>query len=418
MTTSFLHGVETIEVNDGVRPVQLAPSGTIGLVGTAPLADPTLFPLNTPVLLTSQPRAALALGATGTLLQAIKQIYAQYGACVVVVRVAQSTLSDPTAAAAATLANVVGNEIARTGCYALLTARAETGVVPKTLIAPGFTSVRPGGAENPVVGALAAIALRLRGRVYADLPPVYADALTYRADWDDDRIVGFYPSVAIWDDVSGAYIDAPQSASEAGLTAMVHNTLGFWYSPSNQVFQGGDGGVGGVATPIDFGMDDANCLANILNESQITTVINGGLDYSGWRRWGNRNFSTDPLWQFESVRTSLDEVYEAVQKAEAYAVDKPPSVQIMKEMAQMVQAFFDYGKVAGFLIGGKVWLDPERNTPQQTSQGIWAWDFDPEPPAPMEHIQNYAHRNTNYYTDLVAAIVATLNTSSTTASSA
>jgi phage tail sheath protein FI len=99
-----------------------------------------------------------------------------------------------------------------------------------------------------------------------------------------------------------------------------------------------------------------------------------------------------------------------VQAAELYAVDKPPSVQLLREMAQMVQSFFDYGKKTGFLIGGKVWLDPERNTPEQTSQGIWAWDFDPEAPAPMEHIQNYAHRNTGYYSDLVAAIVQTINT--------
>jgi phage tail sheath protein FI len=90
-------------------------------------------------------------------------------------------------------------------------------------------------------------------------------------------------------------------------------------------------------------------------------------------------------------------------------VDKPPSVQLLRDMSAGMQAYFDSMKKLGALVGGRVWLDPERNTPQQTSQGIWAWDMDPEPVAPMEHIQNYAHRNTDYYNQLVAAVAAALN---------
>lgn len=407
MTTQFLHGTETIELNDGVRPVKTAASAPIFLVGTAEDADPTVFPLNTPVLLAASPRLAQGLGATGTLLGAISQIYAEGGAAVIVVRVASSTVR------ATQLANVIGSPTNNTGVYAALNAQSLTGVRPKTFIAPGFTSDRPLNSAtppvpspNPVVAAMLTVATKLRGRVYADAPSTSdADALAYRNDWTDARVVVFYPAVEIWDETSAAYVAAPASASMAGLTSRVHNENGFWFSPSNFPFNG----VGGVSVPINY-TNDPNDQADILNSNQIVLTMsapNNG--YPGWRRWGNATCSNDPEWVFEAVRTTADMIYEAVQAVEAWAVDKPPSAQLLREMAQSVQAYLDYMTYLGALVGGRVWLDPERNTPQQTSQGIWAWDFDPEPVAPMEHIQNYAHRNQDYYTALVAAVSAALN---------
>jgi len=471
MTTQFLHGTETIELNDGVRPVKTAASAPIFLIGTADNADPATFPLNTPVLLAASPRLAQKLGTVGTLLGAISQIYAEAGAAVIVVRVA-SALDRPTQ-----LANIIGSPDNNTGVYAALNAQTLTGVKPKTFIAPGFTSDRPNGvigvalsgcsgtgagatisfspagatgnvvvtngvfsvqitnpgdyaagtpvtatltncgggaaaavttgaSPNPVVAAMLTVAQKLRGRVYADAPSTSdADALAYRNDWSDARVVVFYPAVEIWDNVSAAYIPAPASASMAGLTARVHNENGFWFSPSNFAFNG----VGGVAVPINY-TDDPNDQADILNSNQLVLTMsapNNG--YPGWRRWGNATCSNDPEWTFEAVRTCADMIYEAVQAVQAWAVDKPPSVQLLREMAQSMQAYFDYLAKLGAIVGGKVWLDPERNTPQQTSQGIWAWDFDPEPVAPMEHIQNYAHRNQDYYTALVTAVASALN---------
>lgn len=403
MTTQFLHGTETIELMDGVRPVRTAASAPIFLIGTADDADAATFPLNTPVLLAATPRLAAKLGTAGTLLQAVKQIYAEAGAAVVVVRVASS----PTRTTQ--LSNIIGSKANKTGVYAALNAQTRTGVRPKTFIAPGFTSDRPLAAgapsPNPVVAALLDVATTLRGRVYADTPSTSdADALAYRNDWTSDRVVVFYPAVEVWDDTASAYVAAPASASAAGLTARVHNEAGFWFSPSNFAYNG----VGGVSSPIDY-EDNPNDQANTLNGNQVVLTMSApNQGYPGWRRWGNATCSDDPLWQFEAVRTCADMIYEAVQAVQAWAVDKPPSVQLLRDMAASMQAYFDYLKKLGAIVGGRVWLDPERNTPQQTSQGIWAWDFDPEPVAPMEHIQNYAHRNTDYYTALVSAVAAAL----------
>ncbi|MBB4199044.1 hypothetical protein CCR94_16245 [Rhodoblastus sphagnicola] len=404
MTTQFLHGTETIELNDGIRPVKTAASAPIGLIGTADAADPDVFPLNTPVLLAATPRLAAKLGTSGTLLNSVSQIYEEAGAAVVVVRVAS------TADRGSQLSDLVGSVAQKTGVNAFRNALALTGVKPRTFIAPGFTSDRPvaGGAPgvNPVVSALLPIATDLRGRIYADCPSTSdSDAIAYRNDFTSARINVFYPSVEVWDETANAYVARPTSASAAGLTARVHLENGFWFSPSNFAYNG----VGGVSSPIDY-TDSPNDQANLLNAEQIILTLSAPDNgYPGWRRWGNGTCSNDPQWVFEAVRTCADMIYEAVQAVQAWAVDKPPSVQLLREMAASMQGYFDYLAKLGAIVGGKVWLDPERNTPQQTSQGIWAWDFDPEPVAPMEHIQNYAHRNQDYYTALVTAVAASLN---------
>ena len=403
-STTFLHGVEVDEVESATQPIAFNPSGVVGLIGTASLADDSVFPLNEPVLLNSQPTQALSLGVDGTLLSAVQQVYAEGAGQIVVVRVADDTDPDNV------MSNIIGSQAAKTGIYAFLGARAQVGVPPRTLIAPGYTSIMPAGTgggilANPIVTAMLPLATRLRGRVYADAPCTSdADALAAAELYSSDRLLLFYPNVMVWDTATSAYVQLPASASMAGLTAYVHQNLGFWFSPSNQVLQG----VGGVSTPIDWAMSDPDCEANTLNAANITTIINAaqqaGLQYGGFRRWGNRNLSADTNWRFESVRTALDMVYEALDEVTLWAVDKPPGLQLLQDMTNRANDFFKWGKTVGFLVGGRCWLDPELNPSSQTSQGIWNWSIDPEAPAPMEHIIYTASQNASYYDQEVAAL--------------
>ena len=39
MPEQFLHGVEVVELDDGIRPIRTVKSSVIGLIGTAPDAD-------------------------------------------------------------------------------------------------------------------------------------------------------------------------------------------------------------------------------------------------------------------------------------------------------------------------------------------------------------------------------------------
>ena len=139
MTTTFLHGVEVLQIDTGARPIQTVRSSVIGLIGTAPDADAIKFPLNTPVLVASKSDYA-AIGATGTIKAALDLIYAQAGAVCVVIRVAAGASDE------ATITNVVGGVNATTGAYEgvydFLAAENAVGFTPRVLIAPGFTHQR------------------------------------------------------------------------------------------------------------------------------------------------------------------------------------------------------------------------------------------------------------------------------------
>jgi hypothetical protein len=139
MPTTFLHGVEVLQIDTGARPIQTVRSSVIGLIGTAPDADAAKFPLNTPVLVASRSEMA-GLGTTGTLQSALDLIYDQAGAVVVMIRVAQG------ADERATITNVVGGINGTTGAYegvhAFLASENAVGFAPRVLIAPGFTHQR------------------------------------------------------------------------------------------------------------------------------------------------------------------------------------------------------------------------------------------------------------------------------------
>jgi phage tail sheath protein FI len=147
MTTSFLHGVEVLDIDDGPRPISVVATSVIGLVGTAPDADATVFPLNTPVLIAGSRSTAAKLDMTGnglgTLPDAMDSIFDQAGAVVIVIRV-EDGADEKT-----TIANVIGGVDPVTsqdkGVQALLTAETVTGFAPRIFIAPGFTHQRVTG---------------------------------------------------------------------------------------------------------------------------------------------------------------------------------------------------------------------------------------------------------------------------------
>jgi hypothetical protein len=167
MADQFLHGVEVIDIDAGPRPISTVRSSVIGIVGTAPDADATAFPLNTPVMIAGSRREAAKLDTVGTgegtLPAALDSIFDQAGAVVVVVRV------DEGATDAETLANVLGGVNATTGNYegvhALLGAESVLGVRPRILLAPGFTHQR-------VTNAVTAITVTAGGTGYTSAPAV------------------------------------------------------------------------------------------------------------------------------------------------------------------------------------------------------------------------------------------------------
>lgn len=464
MSEHFLHGVEVVEIDDGIRPIRTVKSSVIGLIGTAPEANEADFPLNTPVLLAGSPRKAARLGAAGTLRDAVDAIYDQTGAMVVVIRVEEAASINET------ISNIIGDAAMGTGVWAFLAAQSEVKATPRILIAPGFTSLRPTGVQtitvdaggsgytqatveissgggsgatatavieggvitaitvsraglgytaaptvtitgdgdgavatattgqtaNPVVAEMLGIAQRMRAVIIADGPNTTdASAITYREDWGSPRVYVVDPHVMVWDTAAGMAVAKPASGRVAGTIARMDAERGFWWSPSNQVLNG----VVGIARPIDFNMSDANSVANALNENEVATIV----QQDGYRLWGNRTCSSDPLWAFLSVRRTHDMINESVEQAFLWALDRPFSAQLLEDIAGSVNAYLRGLKARGAILGGKVWLDPELNTKDRLMAGQLYLDFDNEAPAPLERLTFRMHRNADYYEELVAS---------------
>ena len=386
MPEQFLHGVEVVEIDTGTRPIRTVRSSVIGLVGTAPNADADKFPLNKPVLIAGKRSDAAGLGDAGTLMPAIDDIFDQAGAIVVVVRVEEG-IDD-----AATLSNVIGGTDAITdlpeGLQVLLTAESELGVAPRILVVPEFSQ------EQAVVADLISIATKLRAVIIADGPNSNdADAIAYRDNFGSDRIYLVDPWVKVWDTVTSTEIIRPASARVAGVIAKSDAERGFWHSPSNRLIDG----ILGTARPIDFTLGDATSRANILNENEVTTII----QRDGYRLWGNRTLSADPKWAFLKRRRIADMINESIMQAHFWAVDRNADRTYFEDVIEGVNAYGRRMITVGALVGFKCWADPDLNTPEALEAGQVYFDYDWVETPTAEHITFRSMINNGYLSEVL-----------------
>ncbi len=319
------------------------------------------FPLNTPALIAGSRFEAAKLGATGTLPNAIDGIFDQVGAAIVVVRVEPGE------------ENVIGGVDGANfeGVHAFLGAESVLGVVPRILIAPGFSS------EQAVLAEMVGIAQRLRAIVVADGPDTTdAEAISYGGDFGSDRVYLVDPGLKVSRD--GFVVIEPSSPRVAGLIAKSDNERGFWWSPSNQEING----IVGTTRPIDYTLGDPNCRANLLNEANITTVIR----QNGYRLWGNRTLSADPRFAFLSVRRTADMINDSILRGHLWAVDRNITKTYLKDVSESVNAYLSTLKNEGAILGGRCYPDPDLNSPANISQGKVYFNFEFTPPYPAEHI--------------------------------
>lgn len=344
------------------------------------------LPLNTPVLVTRRTEAA-RFGTVGTIPEALDGIWDQAGAWVVVVRVAEGQDT------AATLSNLIGDGTAGTGVHALTEAESVVHVVPRILIAPGFSD------EEALVAELVGIAERLRAAIIADGPnSTDAAAITYRGNFGSDRVYIVDPQVKYWDTQTNAEGTQPASPRVAGVIAKSDNERGFWWSPSNRLING----ITGTARAIDFQLGDPTARANHLNENEVATIIRK----DGYRLWGNRSCSFDQKWAFLSVRRTADMVHESLLRAHLWAVDRNITKTYVEDVVAGVNAYLSHLKAVGAIIGGTCWADEELNTPAAIEQGKVYFNFDFTPPYPAEHITFRSHLVNDYLVEILPDTVA------------
>ena len=265
----------------------------------------------------------------------------------------------------------------------LCEAEADSGRTPDVLVAPEFSSIVTRSAKSviesaPVASALAAVADRCRAVVFADGPgTTRADALAYRATQGSRRVMVVDPAVKVLA-AGGGTETRPASGYAAGLVARIDAEVGWWASPSNRELRG----IAGASRFVSFGLGDADSEANLLNASQVTTIIRS----SGWRLWGNRTCSADRKWQFLSVVRVNDKINEQILRSRQSAIDRNITATFVEDVVEGVNAYLRELQRDGAILGGRCWADPDLNPKEQVQGGRLYLDFDFTAAAPAERI--------------------------------
>jgi phage tail sheath protein FI len=389
MPADYHHGVRVIEISGGVRPIRTISTAVIGLVATSSDADAAAFPLDTPVLLTSVLAGIAKAGTLGSLAKALDAIADQTNALVVVVRVADGVGADDAAKLADQNTNVIGTVTAGgqyTGMKALLAAQAKVGVKPRILGCPGLDTL-------PVATELAGIAQKLRAFAYVSAwgAATKEEATLYRANFGQREVMVIWPNF-----IGSDAAEAPAVARALGLRAKLDEEIGWHKTISNIPVNG----VIGISKDVFWDLQDPATDAGYLNADEVTTLIR----HEGFRFWGSRTCSVDPLFAFENYTRTAQVLADTMAEAHFWATDLPLNPSLARDIIEGVNAKFRELIRLGYLIGGSAWYDPDVNSEVTLKAGKLYIDYDYTPVPPLENLMFQQRITDRYLADFAAAI--------------
>jgi len=388
MPTDYHHGVRVVEINTGTRPIRTIATAIIGLVAHATDADAVAFPIDTPVLLTSVLAGIAKAGVQGTLSKSLQAIADQTNALVVVVRVAEG-IDD-----AATNSNVIGTVLPSgqyTGMQALLVAQAKLNVKPRILACPGLDTLE-------VATALVSIAQKLRAFAYVSAwaCATKEDAALYRVNFGAREVMVIWPDFLSWDTAISTTATAYATARAIGLRAKLDEEIGWHKTLSNIPVNG----VTGINNDVFWDLQDPATDAGYLNALEVTTLIR----HEGFRFWGSRTCSADPLFAFENYTRTAQVLMDTIAEAHFWAVDAPLNPSLARDIIEGVNAKFRALKSLGYIIDGSAWYDPDVNDAVTLKSGKLYIDYDYTPVPPLENLMFRQRITDRYLVDFAAAI--------------
>lgn len=385
----YHHGVRVVEINTGTRPIRAVSTAVVGVVCTGPAANAATFPLNTPVLITNLREAAFQAGATGTLRATLNAIADQTNPVTVVVRVEAGV------DAAATTSNVIGASAsgAYTGMQALLAAQSQLGVKPRILACPGLDT-------QDVAAALAIVARKLRAMAYvgADESLDVDDAVTYRGQFSERELMIIWPDFLAWnaDAVPPAAETSWATARAVGLRARIDQEQGWHKTLSNVAVAG----VTGISADVHWDLQDPATDAGVLNAGDVTTLVNA----NGYRFWGSRTCSDEPLFAFESAVRTAQVLADTIADAMLWAVDKPMHPSLVRDIIESINAKFRELKSQGYVIDASAWYDESANTSTTLASGRLYIDYDYTPVPPLENLTLRQRITDRYFADFASRV--------------
>ncbi|WP_273837835.1 phage tail sheath protein [Providencia rettgeri] len=370
MAQDYHHGVRVIELNEGTRPIRTINTAIVGMVCTADDADEKAFPLNTPVLITDVKNAAGKAGETGTLARSLDAIGNQSKPVTVVVRVEQGESE------AETTSNIIGGTTPdgrKTGLQALTVAQGRLGVKPRILAVPAHDI-------QAVSSTLAGIAQKMRAMAYVSAygSKTISDAIDYRKNFSQRELMLIWPEFQSWDTVANAESNTYATACALGLRAKIDNDIG-WHKTISNV---GVNGVTGISADVSWDLQDSATDAGLLNENDITTLIRN----NGFKFWGSRTCSDDPLFAFESYTRTAQVLSDTIAEGLDWSIDGALNPSLARDIIESINAKLRSMTTQGYLLGGECWFDPDVNTKEELKSGKLYIDYDYTAVPPLENL--------------------------------
>ena len=390
MAQDYHHGVRVEEINEGTRTITTVSTAIVGMVCTGDDADVSVFPLNKPVLLTDVLTASGKAGESGTLARSLDAIADQAKPVTVVIRVAQGETE------AETTANIIGGVTAdgkKTGIKALLSAQSQLGVKPRILGVPGHDT-------QAVSTELLSVAQSLRGFAYLSAYgcKTVEEAITYRENFNQREGMLIWPDFINFDTVLQADATAFATARALGMRAKIDEQTG-WHKTLSNV---GVNGVTGLSADVSWDLQDPATDAGLLNQNDITTLIRK----DGFRFWGSRCLSDDPLFQFENYTRTAQVLADTMAEAHMWAVDMPLNPSLARDIIEGIRATMRRLVNQGYLIGGDCWLDESVNDKDTLKAGKLAIDYDYTPVPPLENLMLRQRITDRYLVDFASRVSA------------
>lgn len=398
MPANFLHGVETIVIDKGPRPITGVKTAVVGLVGTAPIqtVGADYRTLNEPIVIRNPVDAARYFGAvtTGyTIPAALDAIFDQgNGPICIVVNVfdpathVTDTVPDPAKVLASDIIGAVDTDGDRSGLQCLIGTYNLFGYLAKILIAPGYCT------QEAVSTEMIVVAEKLRAMALIDAPigttvneaiAGRGSAGTINFETSSKRAVLCFPHVKRYDTATDTEVLEPLSPRLAGVMAAKDIERGYWWSPSNTEIKG----ITGMELAITALINDSTTEANALNEAGIVTVFNSF--GTGIRTWGNRSaaFPTDTNPEnFICVQRVADILHESVEYSMLQFLDRPINQALIDAIRESVNGFIRTLVMRGAVIDGQCIYDPAKNPVTEIAAGHLTFDIEFMPPTPAERI--------------------------------
>lgn len=375
-----MHGVTANEYTKGLRPIADVTSNIIGIVAIADDADENVFPLDKPMFTTSVAAVIDKAGKTGTLYKVLDGILDQADARVIVVRVSSNSEAE------AQKTNVIA------GVKALRKAAAVTGFRPNIIGAPELD-------VQDVTTEMVAVAEALGAFVYASCATEddLEEVKTYRKNFGSRFLM-------LVDGDFTSFNDADESTGKAatigrilGARARLDDSIGPHKSISNTEILG----VSGLSNPRSFGLLDKNSEANTINNADVTVLIRE----NGYRVWGNRTCSEDPIWAFEPTVRMSNLIKETIATSFLWAMDKPMHPSLMIDILMSINAKLSAYVAKGWLLGAEVRIDRQKVSTARVSSGIFAFDYEFTVPPPLENIELNQYVSDKFIVNLTDKVI-------------